>query len=153
MKRERTTWITTNAQDLNPYFKQYSPGVVDIMPTLARFLGVDIPREQAFEVDGVPLIGPVSLVEPILEQDQQQLTVSWKALEKEGNVKVWVSSTNHFKNTGNEDEYTLVGEAPLTQEHFIFKPDQSSSAFCKVVLEGPHNLVNLWTTDSKPSGQ
>ena len=42
--RERATWIVTNAKGLNNYFKTGNPGVVDIMPSLASFLGVTIPR-------------------------------------------------------------------------------------------------------------
>ncbi|MEQ9440124.1 MAG: alkaline phosphatase family protein [Cyclobacteriaceae bacterium] len=152
-ERERTTWITTNAQGLNTYFHDRQPGVVDIMPTLARFLEVDIPREQALEIDGVSLIGPVSLVEPVLKQEEQQVTVSWKALEKEGNVQVWVSSTNHFKESGETDEYDLVGEVPLSQESFVFELADSSSPVYKVVLEGPHNSVNQWLTDPVQTGQ
>src|SRR5690606_39095488 len=35
-ERERTTWIVTNARELNAYFKTARPGIVDILPTLAR---------------------------------------------------------------------------------------------------------------------
>ena len=149
--RERTTWMTTNARDLNAYFRQDQPGIVDIMPTLARFLDIDIPRAQAMEIDGIPLIGPVSLIAPHVQQQGRQIQVSWKSLEEKDQVKVWVSQTNHFKDSGQADDYTLVGEVPLQQEHFSFEVKKPFSDFYKVVLEGPHNSVNQWVeTGSNP---
>src|SRR5690606_12385834 len=55
--RERSTWIVTNAKGLNSYFKTGNPGIVDIMPSIAQFLNISIPREQLMEIDGVPLTG------------------------------------------------------------------------------------------------
>src|SRR5689334_4473675 len=43
--RERTTWIFTNAKELNEKFKKEQPAIVDIMPSLASFLKVNIPKE------------------------------------------------------------------------------------------------------------
>ena len=143
-ERERTTWITTNAKNLNSYFQQYQPGVVDVMPTLARFLDVRIPKPQAMEIDGVPLIGPVSLIAPDTQKQDQQIQISWKALEDQGSVKVWLSQTNHFKDVGKPDKYILVGEAPLQKESFSFEIKEPFADFYKIVLEGPHNMVNQW---------
>lgn len=39
-ERQRTTWIVTNGSPLNQYVATSQPAVVDIMPTLARFLNV-----------------------------------------------------------------------------------------------------------------
>lgn len=141
--RERTTWITTNAQDLNQYFHEEQPGMVDIMPTIARYMNINIPRESAMEVDGVPLIGPVSLVHPAITKESG-MQITWEAWEQAGNVKVWVSSTNHFEETGQAEQYHLAGEVPLSKEQFTYDMPDSSATFYKVTLEGPHNMVNYW---------
>lgn len=143
--RERTTWIVTNARDLNAHFKSGQAGVVDIMPSLARFLQVPLPAENAREVDGVPLTGPVSLAQPAAAYANGQLQLQWKALEKNGTVKIWVAPTNHFKE-GGKDEYRQLANAPLQQENATVDVSgmPSPSGFYKVVIEGPHNSVNRW---------
>ncbi|NML41048.1 alkaline phosphatase family protein [Chitinophaga sp. G-6-1-13] len=141
--RERTTWMVTNAKGLNDYFKTGQPGIVDILPTMARFLQINIPQADARELDGAPLTGKVSLTQPGATLDNGALHLTWKAREKKGNVKVWVTTTNNFK-TGGQDTYKLLGEVPLQQEHAEISVKDMPSGFYKVVMEGPDNTVNRW---------
>lgn len=149
-ERQRTTWIVTNGSPLNQYVATSQPAVVDIMPTLARFLNVSIPTEISREVDGVPLMGPVSLAEPTITYQQKQIVINWKALEPKGNVKIWLSRTNEFE-TGGHDQYKLMGEVPLKKENALIDVSKLPSSFYKIVLEGPSNTVNRWVVlgDSK----
>ena len=152
-ERERATWMVTNAKNLNGYFKAEEPGIVAVFPTLTRFLGLEIPTARAREIDGVPLIGAVSLADPRASYRKGNIKLSWKALEASGKVKVWVSTTNHFA-TGGKDEYHLVGEAPLDEETFRFEIQDPPTSLHKIVLEAPHNRVNTWVVlenhDTKP---
>jgi arylsulfatase A-like enzyme len=52
--RERTTWIVTNTPRLNAYADSGAPGIVDIMPTLARHLGVVLPADVRGKSTGCP---------------------------------------------------------------------------------------------------
>ena len=70
-ERERTTWMTTNAQNLNTYFKEYQPAVVDIMPSIAHFMNIKFPQKQAFEIDGVALNKPVSAILPEVKSSSE----------------------------------------------------------------------------------
>ncbi|WPP50176.1 alkaline phosphatase family protein [Catalinimonas niigatensis] len=142
-ERERSTWIVTNAKNLNAYFENEVPGLVSIFPTIARHLELDIPREQAMEIDGVPIIGEVSLANPNASYENDQIQLSWKAMEKKGKVKIWLSTANHFKD-GGKDKYQKVGEVPLKKEKYSFDVGKTPSSFYKIVLEGPHNFVNQW---------
>lgn len=54
--RERTIWIATNAKNLNSRFKQ-NPAIVDILPSIATFMGINIPAEIAAQLDGQSFIG------------------------------------------------------------------------------------------------
>ncbi|MEM8969504.1 MAG: hypothetical protein AAGE93_24010 [Bacteroidota bacterium] len=72
------------------------------------------------------------------------VVVSWKAMEKEGKVKIWLSSTNHFKDYGKSDEYRLAGETFLSNEQLTVDLTEPQSTFHKVIIEGPHNTVNQW---------
>ena len=125
------------------YFENEVPGVVSIFPTIARHMNLEIPRAQAMEIDGVPLIGEVSLANPTARLENKQIELEWKAMEKKGNVKIWLSTTNHFKE-GSEDEYTLVGEVTLKKEKYSIDVNDMPSSFYKIVLEGSHNFVNYW---------
>ncbi len=141
--RERTTWIVTNTPRLNAYADSSAPGIVDIMPTLARHLGVVLPTDVQREIDGVPLLGKVSLAALRAEAAGEQLAVRWKALERAGTVKIWLSETNHYQR-GGKDEYRLLGEVPLSARQATVNPGPMPAGFYKIVLEGPHNAVNQW---------
>ncbi len=141
--RERTTWIVTNADQLNAYFRNEEPGIVSIFPTIARFMKLRIPRAQAMELDGVPLIGDISIIHPEASYENETIQLRWTAVENEGSVKVWLSTTNRFE-VGQPDEYRLVEEVPLAEEKITVAVKDMSSSFYKVVIEGSHNFVNQW---------
>ena len=54
-ERERTIWIVTNSQSLNGRFNQL-PGIVDILPSVAMHLGIDIPPAVRAQLDGESFI-------------------------------------------------------------------------------------------------
>jgi predicted AlkP superfamily pyrophosphatase or phosphodiesterase len=141
--RQRSTWMVTNYKPLNNYARYYYPAITDITPTIARFMDIKIPEPQLRELDGIPLIGPVSVAQPDANFVQGSIDVSWKALNEKGNVKIWVSPTNNYK-TGQPDEYKLLGEFPVTKEHALIDVKDMPSKFYKVVIEGQYNTVNRW---------
>lgn len=143
--RQRSTWIVTNYHDLNNYAKYYEPGVVDIMPTIARFMNIRMPLDKTREIDGIPLIGKVSIADVKLNAFQNNLDISWKALDTTEKVKIWVSTTNNFKE-GKQDNYRLMREVPVTDEHAVIDVSNTKSSFYKVVVEGSYNSLNKWFT-------
>ncbi|MFD1144515.1 alkaline phosphatase family protein [Larkinella insperata] len=149
--RERNTWIVTNAKDLNPYFKKAVsgtevPGVVDIMPTMARHLNVSIPKEQAFEVDGIPLTGKLSMTDPTAKKEAGKIALTWQAADPEGTVKIWLSTTNHFEE-GGRDLYLLMDELPVKAEKALLDVSKLPTGFYKIVLEGRYNNLNRWIVE------
>ena len=147
--REKGGWILTNAKGLNDRFTQQQSSIVDIMPTIARFMGINIPVDIAREVDGVPLIGKLSLVDPLVSVNNQQATISWKAGKSDEKVKVWIATTNQFK-TGGKDQYQLVKEVSLKSQKAVIDLKNIPSPFYKIVVEGENNSVNRWViTDTK----
>jgi predicted AlkP superfamily pyrophosphatase or phosphodiesterase len=149
--RERTTWIVTNSRDLNHYWRDYTPAIVDIMPTIARFLDINIPRDYQLEIDGIPLIGKLSIANPVVKIEDSKLDLHWKAFDKEGTVKIWLATTNHFK-TGGKDEYKLLAEVPASQQSATFGISSYPSSFYKIVLEGRYNVVNRWISTPPATG-
>ena len=143
--RERSTWIVTNARDLNANFNA-NPGIVDIMPTIARHMEVDFPKEQAFEIDGIPLTGKISILNPAVKKESGKINVSWKSADKDGTVKIWLTTTNHFEK-GERDLYYLMDEVPVTSEKADLDISKLPSKFYKIVLEGRYNNANRWVVE------
>lgn len=143
--RERGTWIVTNARNLNAQFTN-NPGIVDIMPTLARHLSVSIPKDQAFEVDGISLTGTLSIHSMQIRKEKTTLKVNWKSSEQEGKVKIWLSTTNQFK-VGGSDRYLLMDEVAAGKQEATLDISQLPSGLYKVVLEGKHNTLNHWVVE------
>ena len=144
--RERTTWIVTNAKDLNAQFKTNTPAIVDIMPTIARHLNLTIPKEQAVELDGVPLTGKLSITEPIAKKEGSKISLNWKTTDPEGTVKIWVSTTNYFEE-GKPDQYLLLAEVPAKSEAASLDVAALPSKFYKIVLEAKHNHLTRWIVE------
>jgi hypothetical protein len=139
--RQRSTWMITNYKEHNNYAGYYEPAIVDIMPTITRYLGIPVPAATAYEVDGTSMIGKVSLAQLQANYFQGQLDLKWQSLQDTGKVKIWVTTTNHFK-TGGKDEYKLLGEVPVNKESATFPVE--TSGFYKIVLETPANTINRW---------
>jgi arylsulfatase A-like enzyme len=54
-ERERTTWIVTNSDDLNERYYQ-TPAIVDILPSIAAHLDLEIPANVRDQLDGQSFI-------------------------------------------------------------------------------------------------
>lgn len=134
--------MVTNAKELNSHFYN-NPGIVDIMPTIANYLNVSIPKPALMEVDGVSLTGILSADSLTATYSNDSIHLTWTALEKDGNVKIWLATTNHFKE-GGKDNYTLIKEVPVSNESYSFNVKNQLSDFYKIVLEGKYNFLNRW---------
>jgi Type I phosphodiesterase / nucleotide pyrophosphatase len=143
--RERASWIFTNAKNINQQFHAPQASATDIMPSIARFMNINIARDNAFEADGIPFTGPLSFITPAFEYSNDKIQINWKALAKSGTVKVWLAVTNNFK-TGGKDEYVLLGTVPLATQKASFNLSGKPSGFYKIVLQGDYNNSNYWIT-------
>lgn len=146
--RERAGWIVTNAKALNDYFKAGESAIVDIMPTVARFMGIKMPAQVAREVDGVPLTGPLSFTGLLVDYSNGKARLQWKAREQTGTVKIWLATTNLFK-TGGSDNYKLIREVPLRSQQVSIDLQKTPSPFYKILVEGKHNTMGRWIIQSK----
>ena len=142
-ERERTTWIATNAKGLNTHFTKQQPAIVDIMPSLVRFLNIKVPREKMMEVDGVSLTGKLSGVNANASVENNLLNISWGVIDKTGMAKIWITTTNHFKE-GGKDGYKLVKTVPVAKGKTQVNVKDMPSDFYKVVIEMPYNFLNRW---------
>lgn len=141
--RERGIWFATNDKNLNEYFHKATPGLVDVLPSILRFMNVEVPQQYRFEMDGVPLSGKVShfFNEAVVEDGQLQL--GWTPYANEGNLKVWFTTTNNHR-TGGKDEYTLLDEVPIKDAKAVLDISAYPSEFYKIVLESDDHTANRW---------
>ncbi len=142
--REREIWMVTNAGNLNSYFKNEKPALVDIMPTIARFMNLKIPQDRELELDGVPLIGPLSIIQADLKETEEEIILTWKPMESEGKVEIRMSGENKFKIAGQADSYVLLGETEVSSGEYRIQKNQVPGDWAKFVLKGEHNMLNLW---------
>lgn len=147
-ERERTTWIVTNAKGLNERFKKQKPAIVDIMPSIASFLNVKIPKEKLMEIDGVSLTGKLSATDLEANLSNDLIELKWNVINKEGKAKIWLATTNEFK-TGGKDVLSLVTEVPVANGSAKIDVKQIQSGFYKIVVEMPYNFLNRWVMIKK----
>ncbi|MFD1875470.1 alkaline phosphatase family protein [Hymenobacter bucti] len=145
--RERATWLVLSDKSTNAYARRQPVAIVDVLPTIARFMQLPLPEATQRELDGVPLIGPVSVAQPKVAATPDSLRLTWTALgTKPEKVKVWATTTNQFK-TGGPDTYRLLATVPLARQHLALDRKKVAPAgyeIVKIVLEGEHNTVNCW---------
>lgn len=147
-ERERTTWIFTNAKNLNEHFIKEQPAIVDIMPSIAAFLDIKIPREKLMEVDAVSLAGNLSATNLQAYVVNDAIKLKWNVLNKAGEAKIWMATTNQFKE-GGKDDYRLVSTVPVASGRTTINIKQFPSEFYKLVIEMPYNFINRWVMIKK----
>lgn len=143
--RERGIWIVTNAKNLNNYFYAGNPGIVDIAPSIMQFLEQPISSQSSVEIDGVSLIGKISLANPyVWLSSSKKLQIGWDAYDSEGVVKISIAHTNNFQLTGTPDVLEKLGEVPIKSGKFVADFLPQVGKIYKIVLEGKFNTVNKW---------
>ena len=144
-EREKTIWISTNLKKPNNYFYSARPAIVDLLPTMADHMQIEIPRKQHMELDGVSLMGDLSLSHPEAVILGDELIISWEPQQSNETVKIWITETDQF-HAGEMDRYQLAGEVDITKKKFIIPLKKKKRGVYKIVLEGKHNIVNRWIT-------
>lgn len=138
--RERITWIFTNLPDLNDHFR-HTPAVVDIMPSILRFMEIPIPADVSAEVDGIPFTGDVSLCNLRASRSDGNVELTWDVHDPSGELEVFVSTTNHFKE-GQSDTYKSLGKVAVSEGRYVVP--ERHDGFLKIRVEAPKNGANVW---------
>lgn len=142
-KRERTTWISTN-QPVNERFNTDGLAIVDIIPSICRFMGFNIPQQVGWEQDGIPFIGQVDITQMSTSPYDNSVTLSWNCLNPDAMVDIYVSSTNQYKE-GGKDQWKKIARVPAKKQMFVVPADElPDSQYYKFVLETPNNHLNRW---------
>ncbi len=146
--RERETWIVTNAKNLNDYFKNEKPAVVDLLPSMLRHLDLEIPKSNAGELDGVSLIGAIDFSGLELIEDSGELVLNWKSYVKEGEVELYLSTSNNYQQ-GLPDRYELIGTVSTINQSFQLPKKYKELDFFKLMLVSPAQTAGIWWSPNK----
>ena len=141
--RERTTWIATNVKDLNSHFR-HDPGIVDIMPSILRFMKIPVPDAGREELDGIPFYGKISVDNLKAEKvGKKTVRLSWDVIGTDGRAEIYITDTDNFS-TGGTDRYIDAGSAEVSKGECTVSNDIIKSRFLKIVMKAPDNRVSVW---------
>ena len=138
--RERRTWIATNVKT-NKYFRDGKASMVDINPSICRFMGFELPFEVEAERDGVPFIGPLDVTGLRLSSYDNTVTLSWNAVDRKAMVDIYVAEGNSYKETGREQWHKIATVRASEERYEYVLPDQGMRKF---LLVAPDNMLNRW---------
>ena len=133
-ERERTTWIVTNNRRLNTRFGK-QPAIVDIMPSVLRHMGLEIPSPIRSEMDGVAFIDDVSIDNLGVMARKNKLEIKWDVVTEKGDLEIYVTSTNNFKD-GGKDDYEKIAVVPVKDRQCKVRVPEKST-FYKVLVKAP----------------
>ena len=145
--RERSVWIVMNKPNSNIYFKQEVPGIVDLVPSIASYMNIDVPREVSREWDGISLFDPVSAFNLQVVKEKKNLVLTWENLT-DGTGKIYLSETNNFK-IGETDNYRFMKNVALEDGRGEIPLKKISGDFAKIILETEEGSLNTWYTNNQ----
>lgn len=143
---ERSCWISTNIK-ANERLTGGSGAIIDINPSICRFMGFEVPQDVLWEQDGVSFYGDVDIMNMEVEPYGSSVILTWECLNPSAVVNVWAASANEF-NKGGKDEWVKVGEISAGDSRFVVDiTNLPKSDFYKFVLETPRGTLNRWHTN------
>lgn len=144
-ERERTVWMATNQKKLNSRFGSTSLSQVDIVPTICRFMGFDIPQDNAFELDGQTFYGNCDIYGLQARQHDDSVVLTWKCDNRKAKATVYATGTNNRKQ-GQPDKWLEMGTTETGNGGFCVKMDDvdKESRFFKFVVKTDNGTLNKW---------
>lgn len=142
-ERERTTWISTNVK-VNKHFGTPRLAIVDIAPSICRFMGFEVPRDVLWEQDGIPFVGNVDISNLRTRPYDNEVLLQWDCYDKKATATVYAAASNRYKE-GKRDEWKELGTVEAGKREFrVDLGKLPESKFYKFVVATPGNHLNRW---------
>ena len=141
--RERTCWISTNVKP-NSHFAEPCLSIVDINPTICRYMGFKLPDHTLWEQDGVPFIGQTYIAVIETTRNDNSITLKWQSLNDQATATIYVSKTNHF-NQGATDEWVKVGKVKAGTGEYTYDISEDPQSFYKFAVVTRNNHLTCWS--------
>ncbi|MGK0448230.1 MAG: putative AlkP superfamily pyrophosphatase or phosphodiesterase [Polaribacter sp.] len=140
--RERSTWMVTNKNDFNNYFRTSTVGIVDIFPTILDFFNLNIPIELEQELDGISFYNSKSIKNFRGKYQNDSLHFSWSNIENiEGDAVISFSTRNNFKK-GSKDNFKELATVKLSDTKFIKAFPTKKTDTIKYILKAKNQILN-----------
>lgn len=139
--RERTTWIISNKKLDNQLKKSSLPAVVDIFPTLAWHLQLQLPEWVKQELDGQSLMGPLSVSDLSAVKSGKEIQLNWKSHNNEKLQLFVAPSDDPFHELSSQ--YRKIKSVQSAKGKMSFN-DSFASPWVRIVLKGRYNSANVW---------
>ena len=136
--------MSTNLKHVNGHFNEWSLSQVDINPTICKWMGFEVPREVAFEQDGMSFYGRQGITNLFATKYDDQIVVTWDCHDSSETAEVYVTPTNNFA-SGGHDEWQLMGSVKASAGKFaIDKNKLPQSKFYKITVVTPSAHLTRW---------
>lgn len=148
---ERNTWMVINQKEVNNYARDFKVANTDVTPTIAEYLGIELPTKVTNEMDGVSLLSPIDAVNLRAKLlGKKELFISWDPIDLKSTqtAEIYVSYTNNYSK-GGEDSYQNVGKVNLKDGYSSIKLPKQVNGFVKVLLKTPNHTLNSWVKLNK----
>ncbi|MGM9804352.1 MAG: alkaline phosphatase family protein [Muribaculaceae bacterium] len=143
-QRERTVWISTNVKEVNQHFFSPTLSLVDIHPTICSWMGFEVPKERAWELDGLPFIGKADISDLTIEVADGKATLSWKSDSSYSLANIYIAASNNFAKGGN-DTWEKVGTTLTKKKKYTIDLSKyPESAVYKFVIATKNNHLTRW---------
>lgn len=142
--RERSVWISINQSPLNSQFSGERLSLVDVNPSICKWMGFDVPKNVLFEQDGSSFLGKVDVYDLQTKPYDNFVNLEWKANKTKEVVDIFMATTNAYKE-GGTDNWVKIATVPASQKQFKIDLQQyDKSKFYKFVVLSPNNHISRW---------
>jgi hypothetical protein len=117
---------------------------VDILPTIVRFMDVDVPNAVLRELDGVSMIGELSIGQVKVEIQKEEVVLTWLPMESTGNVSISYAKTDQFGQDGIVDNYLKIVDTELALAEFRIPSKDLPTGKLKFWIQGAKNGLGVW---------
>jgi hypothetical protein len=142
--RERTIWISTNLKDVNEHFYESSLSHVDINPTICKWMGFSVPRDVAFEQDGMSFYGKQDITNLFATKYDDQVVLTWNPHKTSAMATIYATSTNLYAK-GDRDIWQKMGTVKASSGSFSVDMKQlPKSKLYKYEVVTPSSHLTRW---------
>lgn len=142
-ERARTVWISTNQKKVNRQFAEPWLSHVDVLPTICRYMNFEVPRDVAFEQDGISFIGKRDIYDLTAYNYEENVILNWKVDEAKGMADVYLAPENKFKEEGREN-WIKVATVPARDGQCKVDLTAYKSSLYKFVVATANTHLTVW---------